>query len=111
MSNINFTPEQLAAAKAAKSPEELVAMAKEAGITLSAEQAVNFFGNVKDGVISDDELDNVAGGGSCNEPMPDRCPKCKGYDVKGVDYSNYKEVFECFSCGHKWNKAPPLRMM
>jgi predicted ribosomally synthesized peptide with nif11-like leader len=62
----NFTKEQLEAAKAAKSPEELVTLAKDAGIELTQEQAENF---LKQGELADEELENVAGG-ACNPTIP-----------------------------------------
>ena len=50
----------------AKSPEELLAMAKEMGVALTAEEAEEAYGMLhKKGELSDEELDNVAGGG-CN---------------------------------------------
>ena len=58
----NYTPEQLQAAKAAKSPEELVTMAKEQGYEITLERAAAF---LKQGELADEELDNVAGG-SCS---------------------------------------------
>ena len=58
---LNFTAEQVEAAKAAKSPEELVAVAKEAGHEITLEQAAAF---LKQGELADEELENVAGG-SC----------------------------------------------
>lgn len=59
-------------AKAAKSAEELLAIAKENGLTLTEEQAAEYFDklNVKSGELADDELDNVAGGGCGDEPTP-----------------------------------------
>ena len=56
-----FTAEQLAAAKAAKSPEELLAMAKDAGVEMTLEQAGSFL-HPSSGEISEEELANVAGG-------------------------------------------------
>ena len=61
---LNFTAEQVEAAKAAKSPEELVTMAKEAGQEITLEQANLFLASQKQGELADEELENVAGG-SC----------------------------------------------
>ena len=58
----NFTQEQIEAAKAAKSPEELVKMAKDAGHEITLEQAEAFLANPKQGELADEELDNVVGG-------------------------------------------------
>ena len=59
-----ITPELLEKAKKAKSAEELLALAKENGVELSKEEAQAYFEQFnKTGELSDDELDNVAGGG------------------------------------------------
>ena len=60
-----LTPEVLEKAKLAKSAEELIALAKENGAEMTAEEANACFAqlNPKTGELSDDELDNVAGGG------------------------------------------------
>ena len=68
---MKFTDEQLAKAKAAESAEELLALAKEAGIEMTAEEADKYFAELhKEGELSDDELDNVSGGG-CGWSIPD----------------------------------------
>ena len=60
--------ELIAKAKQTKSPEELMALAKENGIELTEESAQAYFNqlNPKMGELADDELDNVAGGGCHN---------------------------------------------
>ena len=57
--------ELITKAKQAKSPEELMALAKENNMELTEESAKAYFHqlNPKTGELSDDELDNVAGGG------------------------------------------------
>ncbi len=59
-----ITPELLEKAKAAATPEALMALAKENGMELTGEEAKGYFERLhpKDGALSDDELDNVAGG-------------------------------------------------
>ena len=60
---MKFTDEILEKAKTAKSAEELLAMAKIENIEISAEEAAKAFAELnKTGELSDDELDNVAGG-------------------------------------------------
>lgn len=61
----NFTPELIEKAKTAKTPEELLALAGENHIELTAEEANAYFAqlNPTAGELSDDELDSVAGGG------------------------------------------------
>ena len=56
--------ELLEKAKTAKSVEELLELAKEENIDMTEEEAAKVFvGLHKSGEMSDDELDNVAGGG------------------------------------------------
>ena len=60
---MKFTDEMLEKAKTAKSAEELLEMAKAENIEISAEEAAKAFAELnKTGELSDDELDNVAGG-------------------------------------------------
>ena len=48
-------------------PEELIALAKEHGAELTAEEANTYFAQLHpaSGELSDDELDNVSGGRKC----------------------------------------------
>lgn len=57
--------ELIAKAKEAKTAEELMALAKESGEEITEESAKAYFDllNPKTGELSDDELDNVSGGG------------------------------------------------
>ena len=60
---MKFTEEQLAKIKAAKTAEELIALAKAEGIEATEEQIkAQFDAMHKEGELADDELDNVAGG-------------------------------------------------
>lgn len=62
---MEFTAEQLAKMNAAKSEEELIALAKEEGIEATEEQIrAQFAAMHKEGEIADNELGNVSGG--CN---------------------------------------------
>ena len=63
-----FTPELIEKAKSAKTPEELMALAKENGMELTEESAKAYFEqlNPKTGELADEELDNVSGGGCHN---------------------------------------------
>ena len=72
---MEFTPEQLTKAKAAKNVEELIALAKAEGIEATEEQIrAQFDAMHKEGEIADEELDNVAGGG-CGGRPPERQKK------------------------------------
>lgn len=63
---MEMNKELIAKAMEAKSPEELMALSKENGMEMTEETANTYWGQLhpKSGELSDDELDNVAGG-SC----------------------------------------------
>ena len=66
---MKFTDEMLEKAKTAKSAEELLAMAKAENIEMTAEEAAKAYAELhKTGELSDEELDNVAGGCSPSDP-------------------------------------------
>ena len=63
---MNISNELLEKAKKAKSAEELLELSKAENIELTAEEAARYFAELhKTGELSDEELDNVAGG--CDE--------------------------------------------
>ena len=71
---MKISKELLEKAKTAKSAEELLEMAKTEKIELTAEEAAKAFAELnKTGEISDEELDNVAGG--CGDPETPGEPK------------------------------------
>ena len=60
---MKFTDEMIEKAKNAKTAEELLELAKAENIEMTAEEAAKTFADLhKSGELSDDELDNVAGG-------------------------------------------------
>lgn len=63
---LEINEEIIAKAKQVKSVEELIALAKEHDFELTQEEAGEYFEalNQRTGELSDEELDNVAGGGS-----------------------------------------------
>ena len=68
---MNFTNALIEKAKTAKSAEELLAMAKAENIEMTAEEAAKYFAELhKTGELSDEELDNVAGGRLCSPGDP-----------------------------------------
>ena len=97
--------EILAKAKAAKTPEELLAIAQENGVDMDAESAQAYFEQLHKptGEISDDELDNVAGGacyrgdGRMVTTVGNSCRswRCKQHNKK-MD-SDHRPV--CIECG------------
>ena len=82
----NLTPEWIAKVKQTKSAAELLALAKENNVEMTEEEAKTYFAQLNaNGVVSDDELDAVAGG--CGETYKSgtkvrftdgtMCPKCR----------------------------------
>ena len=65
---MEMSKELLAKAKEAKTPEELMAFAKENNMEMTEESAKAYFEQLhpKTGEITDEELDNVSGGGCHN---------------------------------------------
>ena len=91
--------ELMVKAKAAKSAEELIALAKENDVEMTEESAKAYFEQLnKKGELSDDELDNVAGGGcyhddklvvtvgtnACEHFRCEKCGECKTDKTTGV---------------------------
>ena len=79
---MEFTKEMIEKAKSAKNAEELAKMAKDTGMELSAEEAEKAFAELhKLGELSDEELDNVAGGGCGGEDNSSPDGKAKAEDA------------------------------
>ena len=92
-------------AKAAKSVEELLELAKASNVELSEEQAKEYFAklNPTKGELSDDELDDVSGGG-CGESKTKYCPNCNSelrMMSEGTGNFSMKFYYLCDSCGYK----------
>ena len=73
---MRFTNEIIEKVKTAKSAEELLAMAKAENIELTEEEAAKVFEELnKSGELSDEELDNAAGGGCGDSNKSGDTPK------------------------------------
>ena len=73
---MRFTNEIIEKVKTAKSEEELLAMAKAENIELTEEQAAKAFAELnKAGELSDEELENAAGGGCGDSNKSGDTPK------------------------------------
>ena len=78
-------------AQGAKTPEELLVLAKEADIQMSPQEAEETFALLnKKGELSDEELDNVAGGG-CDTT------------VDGKSYTVVSSGLDCFTGQYEAN--------
>ena len=96
---MKLTPELLQYVKKAASPEELLSLAKEHGLTLTPEQAAAYFtkpANVSE--LQDDELNAVAGG--CVDMKDSSIMKCDcGYSAYWAGDFSGKTV-QCPQCGN-----------
>ena len=70
----NLTPEMMEKAKAAKTAEELLELAKANGMEITADEAKTYFAqlNPKSGELNDDDLDLVSGGVEVHSPCLDK---------------------------------------
>ncbi len=107
---MRFTEEQLKKMNAAKSAEELIALAKAEGIEASEEEIKAKFAKIhNEGEIADDELNNVAGGcGGGNKYDPHQDVNYQTKMVCSCGYSNawvgkYDDgvAYECPACHKK----------
>ena len=101
---MELSEELIAKAKGTKTPEELAALAKESSIDLTEEEAKAYFEQLhpKTGELSDDELDNVAGGGCHNGgrlvvSAMNYCEEWRCKDDGSMSYLNVLFV-ECNTC-------------
>ena len=92
---VKLTQEQVAKAAAAKTPEEVLALAREEGVTLTDEQLEEFSGGTSWG--------DVEGAGSL-------CPYCKHWGLNYKGEFDGKSEYECPSYG-QWcrEKSSPRR--
>ena len=89
---MEFNEKLLEKAKKAKNAEELAFLAKKNDIELTDEDAKAYFAklNAKEGELSDDELDNVSGGGKCgtiyfeNRPVITAFNSCELFQEPGA---------------------------
>ena len=117
---MQLTKEVIAKAKEAKTPEELLALARENGEEMTEESAKAYFQqlNSKTGELADDELDNVAGGGCykgdrlivsaancCSEFSCKTCPGGKTENVLVAKVCSYcgklASCNNCFWCSYE----------
>ena len=68
--NLNsLTKEQIELASKCQTPEELIELAKEAGIELTKEEAQAYLDELENMELDKETLENVAGGGRHNTEM------------------------------------------
>ena len=94
----NFTPELIKKAKAAKSAEELLALAKANNVELTEEEAKTYFEQLNaNGAVSDDELDVVAGGCGDDEYIL-KCPGCGSTEIDDCHDAINGQYYRCRIC-------------
>lgn len=105
---MELTKEILEKAKNAGTAEELKELAKAEGIDLTADEAAKMFADLhKTGEISDEELDNVAGGIRCgSEPTPVEEADCEEKVVYAYKVGQQVEVFHV---GNSTKRATVIR--
>ena len=87
---MNYSKELLDKAKTAKSAEELRELAKAENIELTEEQAADYFAKLNNsGELSDDELNNVAGGCDPGTPKYNVGDYVKYYYQYEIGWSSY----------------------
>ena len=89
---MELNKELLSKAKEAKTPEELIALAKENGMELTEAEAKTYFDllHPQTGELSDDELDNVSGGA------------CHNGGRLVVSAMHYCDEWRCKDDGSQW---------
>ncbi|MBQ4274453.1 MAG: hypothetical protein IJB94_05745 [Clostridia bacterium] len=94
----NLTPELIAKAKAAKSAEELLALAKENNVELTEAEAKTYFEQLNaNGAVSDDELGAVAGGGFLGLSCPSEEDNKAELILRGAEF-RFKNGTKCPKC-------------
>ena len=99
MAENKMTKEVLKAAKGTGSVEELQKLAKENGMELDAAQAEEMYARLHPVTqeLSDDELDNVTGGDSCDVGYS--CPTCGSTEVSSREPLYGCTYVTCACCG------------
>ena len=101
----NFNAEMIEKAKTAKSAEELLEIAKAKGVALTKEEANVYYEqlNAHREELSEEELNNVAGGG-CGDPEVPCYGRCEHWICRrcGTPYSGTVDSFAdskyCHNC-------------
>ena len=115
---INLTPEMIEKAKAAKSAEELLEIAKANNVEMTADEAATYFAqlNPTSGELDDNDLDNVAGGACAGSEAKSEgeivrvtsgqtCKKC-GNNIGTLSTPPYGELtVYCNNCDKVIEKA------
>ena len=111
-----ITQEMIERAKQAGSAEELLALAKENGVEFTEEEAQLLYDRWNASLeLSDEELENAAGGSLCSEKA--KCPYCGSENVTEKNSvllfsdrsgSEYTHLYYCNACHRQyWDNGAP----
>ena len=121
----NLKPEIIEKAKAAKTAEELLGIAKENNVEMTADEAATYFAqlNPKSGELDDDDLDAVAGGacekydgntdvGKTVRVIGVTCSKCGG-TTGTLEWSEYFHTLriKCNTCKQMYGSTPSYEVL
>ena len=108
---MNYSAEMIRKARTAASAEELLAMAKAEGIELAAEEAGRYFEFLHSSKeLSDEELEQVAGGKGDDSNIYKYCKYCGqetsqrylqddiGWDANGTQHKCH--LWSCYKCNN-----------
>ena len=99
---MKFTKELIEIAKTAKSAEELAELAKKNGVEISADEAKKCFDKLNtEGVLSDEELENAAGGLIWDAYTDIYCKKCDWTTKWSGRWTEKAYAGPCPVCGEK----------
>lgn len=105
----NFNQELLQKARKANSSEELLDIGRENGVELTKEDAEVYFEELHQSrKLSDEELDNVAGGGCNNDSgykKGQMCPKCHSTKITNAS-ANSAYCYHCTNCNSDFTLKP-----
>ena len=95
----NLTPGLIAKAKATKSAQELLALAKENNVEMTEEQAKIYFAQLNaSGTVSDEELDAVVGGGCGDDEYILKCHACGSTEIDDCHDAINGQYYRCRIC-------------
>ncbi|WP_297213879.1 hypothetical protein [uncultured Flavonifractor sp.] len=100
--NLTFDEKMYEAAKAAESPEALLALAQAQSVPLTAEEAGTLYAQLhRNGPLADEELDSVAGGGCSDNGVhriPPTCGSCHRQMSQRFDIITQTVSYFCPRC-------------
>lgn len=102
MENKKMSPELIQKAREAETPKELQELAAANDIQITMEQAEQIYKQLhhSSSKLSDEELDNVAGGGCLSGSSG--CPRCGSHDLEFRGCFMQYDVIYCRNCHYEF---------